>query len=329
MKYPAVSQNRLNQVFRGGCRSASLLAVVLGLAISAPAHADPPVAEGAPNSLSGGRGAMPSGIRPDVNPQDELIQQVRLDQKLDAQVPLGLPFMDDAGRQVKLGDYFGEKPVMLIPIQYRCTMLCNEELNALSRSLKEMNFSIGDQFTLLALSIDPRETSAIAAEKKQTYIKEYGRPGAAEGWRFLTGTEPNIKALTDSIGFHFAYDAKTDQYAHPDGVMILTPQGRVARYFFRLEYPAKDLRYGIIEASQNRIGTPLDYLALLCFHYNPTTGTYSVAIMKVVRLAAVATVLLIALAIVVMNRRGPKRETAEETDRPRTVEAEPLEPVAR
>ncbi|MBW3621810.1 MAG: SCO family protein [Armatimonadetes bacterium] len=276
---------------------AFLLAVGFLAASEGPAHADPPA----------------SGVKPLVTAQDEIIQNVRLEQKLNGQVPLNLQFMDDSGKTVRLSRYFGEKPVMLIPIQYRCTMLCNEELNALTRSLKELKFNIGDQFNLLAVSIDHRETPAIAAEKKLSYIKEYGRPGGADGWRFLTGDKASIRALTDSMGFYFAYDPKTDQYAHPDGVMILTPQGKIARYFFRLEYPAKDLRYGLIEASQNKIGSPLDYLALLCFHYNPMTGTYSVAIMKVMRLAAVGTVLFLALGILWLRRRDRTSERPVES----------------
>lgn len=306
----AVPRKPISQRVRGMARAAALLPILAACLIAGSSAARPPGAGG--------------GTAP--HPQDDLIGKVRLEQKLDGQVPLHLEFLDDAGRSVRLSHYFGEKPVMLIPIQYRCTMLCNEELNALTRSLKELKFNVGDQFNLLALSIDPRETPAIAAEKKQTYIKEYGRPGAAEGWRFLTGTEQNIKALTDAVGFHFAYDAKTDQYAHPDGVILLTPQGKIARYFFRLEYPAKDMRFGIIEASKNKIGSPLDYLALLCFHYNPVTGTYTVAIMKVVQMAAIFTVLVMALAIVGMNRRSRRSD-----DPPAPVdlkEEEPSETVA-
>ena len=215
---------------------------------------------------------------------DEVIKRVGFDQKLNAQVPLNAVFRDENGKEVRLGQYFGEKPVMMMLIQYRCTMLCSHQMNAMMQSLKKLQFDIGKQFTLLIVSIDARETPELAAGKKKSYVEEYGRLGAADGWHFLTGKQESIDQLADSIGFHYVYDRKTDQFAHPDGITILTPEGKAARYFFRLEYPARDLRYGLIEAASHKIGTPLDYLSLLCYHYNPTTGKYSVGVWKVMRL---------------------------------------------
>jgi protein SCO1/2 len=222
---------------------------------------------------------------------DEVIKRVGFDQKLNAQVPLNAVFRDENGQQVRLGQYFGEKPVMMILIQYRCTMLCSHEMNALMKSLKELKFDVGKQFNLLTVSIDPRETPELAAGKKKSYVEDYGRPGASAGWHFLTGKQESIDQLADSIGFHYVYDAKTDQFAHPDGVTILTPEGKASGYFFRLEYPARDLRFGLIEAASHKIGTPLDYLSLLCYHYNPTTGKYSVGVWKVMRLTGLIVVL--------------------------------------
>jgi len=260
-------------------------ALALGL-LATPGHAQ--------KSMSGG---LPTGV------QEQTIKQVRLDQQLNAQVPLDLPFRDETGKSVRLGDYFGSKPVMLVLIQYRCTMLCNEEMNILLDSLKKMQFTPGKEFNLLIVSIDPREQPDLAADKKKSYLEAYGRPAAAAGWHYLTGADSSIKPLAQSVGFHYAYDAHTDQYAHPDGVILVTPQGKVSRYFFRLEYPARDMRLGLVEASSNQIGSAIDAIALLCFHYNPTTGKYSLALMKVVRLAGILTVLAMAVGVVVLKQR--------------------------
>ena len=230
---------------------------------------------------------------------------VRLDQRLDAQAPLDLIFSDENGARVRFGDYFGEKPVMLVLIQYRCTMLCNEEMNVLLDSLKRISFTPGKEFNLVIASIDPRERNmaGLASDKKQHYLEAYGRPAAAAGWHWLTGEETQIRRLADSVGFHYVYDAKTDQYAHPDGVILLTPQGKVARYFFRLEYPPRDLRFGLIEAARNRIGSPLDAIALLCFHYNPITGKYGLAVINLVRAGGVVTLVAMLVGLFVLKRR--------------------------
>jgi protein SCO1 len=239
---------------------------------------------------------------------DDIIKRVGFDQKLNAQVPLNTVFRDEDGKQIRLGQYFGEKPVMLILIQYRCTMLCSHEMNALTKSLKELKFDIGKQFNLLTVSIDPRETPELAAGKKKSYVKDYGREGASTGWHFLTGTQESIRQVTDSIGFHYQYDPKTDQFAHPDGVTILTPEGKASSYYFRLDYAPRDLRFGLIEAASHKIGTPLDYLSLLCYHYNPTTGKYSVEIMSMLRLSSILMVFggLIWIAMSVRRERRGK-----------------------
>jgi protein SCO1/2 len=235
---------------------------------------------------------------------EELMKRVRLDQKLNAQVPLDLSFRDETGRTVQLHQYFGKKPVMLILIQYRCTMLCSEEMKALALSLKEMAFTPGKQFNLITLSIDPREASDLATQYKAGYLKDYGRPEAATGWHFLTGDERSIRRLADTIGFHYVYDDQTDQFMHPDGVMVLTPEGKVARYFFRLEYPARDLRLALVEAADRKIGSPLDGLWLLCYHYNPVTGKYSFTLMGLLRVAALGTLLLLVTGVGVMSLRS-------------------------
>jgi protein SCO1/2 len=219
------------------------------------------------------------------------IQAVGFDQNLGAQVPLDLAFRDEAGQPVRLGDFLGSKPVILLFAYYECPMLCTLVLNDLTETLQAMNFDVGDQFAVVTVSMDPRETPALAIAKKAAYLRAYGRPGAAEGWHFLTGDEPEIKSLAETVGFRYAYDARLDQYAHPTGIMILTPQGQISRYFFGLDYPANDVRLGLIEASERKIGSPVDQFFLLCYAYDPATGRYSLAITKALRLAGAATAL--------------------------------------
>jgi protein SCO1/2 len=242
---------------------------------------------------------------------DQVIKNVGLEQKLNARVPLDLAFRDETGRTVELRQYFAKKPVILNLIQYRCTMLCSEEMKILADSLKQVKFNIGDQFDAITLSIDAREQPDLAAGYKEKYVRDYGRPGAAAGWHFLTGDEASIRRLADAVGYRFTFDARTNQFAHPDGVIILTPQGKIARYFFRLNYPPRDLRFGLIEATANRIGTPLDYFALLCYHYNPVTGRYGVAFMQLLRLSAIATVLMLLTGIAIMKWRDRRERSVE------------------
>jgi len=240
---------------------------------------------------------------PAIKTPEDVLKRVAFDQKLNAQVPLNAEFRDEAGKPVRLGQYFGDKPVLMMLIAYRCTMLCTEQTKVLLESLKELKFSAGKEFEIVLVSIDPRETDVIAAGKKESFLEEYGRPATAAGWHVLTGEEASIKQLAQSIGFHYVYEKATDQFAHPDGVVVLTPQGKAARYYFSLNYPARDLRYGLIEASANKIGSPLDYIALLCYHYNPTTGQYSLGILKVLRLISIGFVLMGALWIFKATRR--------------------------
>lgn len=245
------------------------------------------------------------------NAIDAQLKTVRLEQKLNNTVPAELPFKDEHGQEVKFGDYFGKKPVALVMIQYRCAMLCTEQMNVLIASMKELKFTPGKEFDLLIVSIDPREGPALAAEKKKNYLTEYGRPEAEKGWHWLTGTKEAIDALADSVGYHYVYDPRTDQYAHPDGVIVLTPEGKVARYFFRLEYPAQGLRLGLVEASRGKIGSPVDLIALLCYHYNPTTGKYALAVLNIMRLVGIATVAGLVLGIAIARRRESGVRTAD------------------
>jgi protein SCO1/2 len=247
---------------------------------------------------------LAQGVQMDTQ-QDRMLREVRLEQRLNATVPVDTRFKDETGKEVRFGDYL-RKPVLLMMIQLRCTMLCTQQLAVLEDSLKDLKFTAGKEFDLVVVSIDPREQPDLAAEMKQGFVRRYGRPEAAPGVHFLTGSDASIKPLAESIGLHYVYDARTDQFAHPDGLMVITPKGRVARYFFRLEYPPRDLRFALVEAAENKIGTVIDAIALLCFHYNPMTGKYSLVLLNVVRLASIATVLLMALGMLVMRRRDGK-----------------------
>jgi len=241
---------------------------------------------------------------------DAQLKTVRLEQKLNNAVPLDVPFTDEHGQAVKIGDYFGKKPVALVMIQYRCAMLCTEQMNVLIGSLKELKFTPGREFELVIVSIDPRERPDLAAEKKKNYLTEYGRQEAETGWHWLTGTKEAVDSLAAAVGYHYVYDPRTDQYAHPDGVIVLTPEGKVARYFFRLEYPAQGLRLGLVEASRGKIGNPVDLIALLCYHYNPTTGKYGLAVLNIMRLVGIATVLGLLFGIALARRREGGLRTA-------------------
>jgi protein SCO1/2 len=231
-----------------------------------------------------------------------LLQKVGINQRMGAQVPLDLPFADESGRYVTLREYSG-KPMILALVYYQCPSLCNLVLNGVLRSIRDLDMSAGQQYQVVAVSFDPRETPEMAAAKKETYLNTYRRQGAQEGWHFLTGPETSSKALADSVGFRYVYDALTNQYAHSSAMMILTPAGRVARYFYGIEYPARDVRLGLVEASSERIGTPTDQVLLYCFHYDPATGKYALVVMNVLRLAGLITVAALATFMIVMFRR--------------------------
>jgi len=235
--------------------------------------------------------------------QPEILREVGIDQKLNEQLPLDLTFVDEHGQPVRLVDYFGEKPVILSLVYYECPMLCNQILNGLLKSLRTLSFDAGKQFNVITVSFDPVETAALAAEKKKTYLAQYARDGAEQGWHFLTGDSAAIKALTQAVGFRYAYDPKTDQFVHASGIMAITPQGRISRYFYGIEYSPRDLRLGLVEASNNKIGSPVDQVLLYCYHYDPITGKYGVVIMNVIRLAGLATVAVLGSFMIVMFRR--------------------------
>ena len=253
--------------------------------------------------------AQPSGAHHTAQHTPDILREVGIEQRLQAQIPLDLVFRDETGRQVQLGDYFSAKPVILTLAYYNCPNLCTLVLNGLVRALRALSFTAGEQFTVVTLSIDPRDTPALAAAKKAQYLRQYGSPAAATGWHFLTGESEAIQRLTDTVGFRYTYDAEQDQFAHASGIMLLTPQGVLARYFYGIEYAPRDLRLGLVEAAANRIGSPIDQLLLYCYHYDPRTGRYSLGILNVIRLAGLVTVLTLGAFLGLMFRRERIRRT--------------------
>ncbi|NUO80153.1 SCO family protein [candidate division KSB1 bacterium] len=235
--------------------------------------------------------------------QPEILREVGIDQRLNEQLPLDLVFRDEAGQSVALQKYFGEKPVVLALVYYECPMLCTQVLNGLTESLRPLAFNVGEQFEVVTVSFDPRETPALAAAKKKGYVEKYNRAGASEGWHFLTGDSVAIRQLTEAVGFRYKLDPFTKQYAHASGIIVATPQGKLARYFYGIEYPTRDLRFALIEASENRIGNVVDQVLMYCFHYDPSTGKYSVAVINVLRVTGIATVLALGTFMLVMLRR--------------------------
>lgn len=232
-----------------------------------------------------------------------LLSKIHIDQKLNGQVPLDLPFVDETGRDVRLGDYFGKRPVILALVYYECPMLCTQVLNGLVTALGVLNFEPGREFDVVAVSFNPKEGPGLASQKKAAYLERYGRPQTAGGWHFLTGQEASIKALTDAVGFRYEYDDRIKQFAHGAAIEVLTPQGRISKYFYGIEYSARDIRLGLIEASDERIGTPIDDFLLFCYHYDPATGQYGAAVLRMVRVGGIATVLAFLSFLVVALRR--------------------------
>jgi protein SCO1 len=237
----------------------------------------------------------------------QIIQEVSLDQHLDAQLPLDVVVRDEAGNALPLREYFGDKPVILNFVYFRCPMLCNQQLNGLLRTSQAMKLRLDEDYEILSLSIDARETPEQATMKKRTYVASYRRPGAEEGWHFLTADEESIRRLTQAAGYRYRYDAASDQYAHASGIIVVTPQGRISRYFYGIDYNPSDLRLGLIESSQNRIGTLADQVLLLCYHYDPATGKYGLAISGLIRAAGLATMAVLGVFLYRMYRLEQRR----------------------
>jgi protein SCO1/2 len=238
------------------------------------------------------------------------LRDVGFDQNLNAQVSLDLIFRDEAGRPVRLREFFDERPVILTFVYYRCPLLCGQELQGLARSLKPLAQSPGKEFEVLTVSIDPREKPALAAAKKAAYLKRYGREGAETGWHFLTGPTDSIESLTRSAGFRYTYNPKTELYTHAAGAVVLTPGGKIARYFYGVDFSAKDLRFALTEASEGRIGSPISRLLLFCYDYDAATGKYTLAIVRLIRVLGTATAVGLAALVYILLRREQRRDVA-------------------
>jgi protein SCO1 len=232
-----------------------------------------------------------------------ILREVSIAQRLNEPIPPEIIFRDENGKAVRLGDYFGTKPIVLSLVYFDCPALCTEVLNGELRTMKAITLDLGKDFDAITVSFEPKDTPELAKAKRDVYAGQYGRPGARENWHFLTGDQPSIDALTQAVGFHYAYDSASRQYAHAAAILVLTPHGRIARYFYGVQYPGRDVRLGLVEASEGKIGTPTDHALLYCYQYDPATGKYGLVVMNVVRAAGVLTVLVLGIFMFVMFRR--------------------------
>jgi len=232
-----------------------------------------------------------------------IMQGVGIDQNLNAQIPLELTFKDETGQVVRLGQFFRGKPVVLALVYYECPGLCDLVLNGLSHAMEQISLNVGSDYEVVTVSFNPQETWQLAGAKKANYVEKYQRTGAQAGWHFLTGQKDAIKTLADTVGFHYNWDPVSKQFAHASGILVLTPEGKIARYFYGIQYKPRDFRLGLVEASANKIGTPADQVLLFCYHYDPTTGKYGMAITQVTRALGTATVLALGAFVFIMLRR--------------------------
>jgi protein SCO1/2 len=270
-------------------RSAAITAMLLALVPAASAYAQSPSGLAEPGD--------PSASRPGI------LSKIAIDQKIGQQLPLDLPFVDDHGAPVKLGDYFGKRPVILALVYYECPMLCTQVLNGLVSAVSVMNFNAGTEFDVVAVSFNPKEGPGLASQKKASYVERYGRPQTASGWHFLTGTQESITRLTEAVGFRYALDKEIGQFAHGAAIEVVTPKGTIAKYFYGIEFSPRDLRLGLVEAADEHIGSMIDDVLLFCYHYDPASGKYGPAVLRMVRVAGVATIAAFAAFLTVSLRR--------------------------
>jgi protein SCO1 len=247
--------------------------------------------------------AVPSNTGPAASGLPVTLRNVGFEPPLNGQIPLDANFKDETGRDVRLGNYFGHQPVLLALVYYGCPMLCNQVEQGVVGSLKMLSFNAGRDYQVVFVSFDPREAPDMAAKKKVSTLSHYGRPDSAEGWHFLTGTKESIDAVTQAANFRYSFDEKSGIFAHASGIMLLTPDGRISRYFYGVEYPSRDVRLGLVDASAGKIGNPIDHLLLYCFQYDPSTARYSATILRLVRLGGVLTILTIVIGFLIFRRR--------------------------
>jgi protein SCO1/2 len=262
-----------------------------------------PTPAAAQRFATGGPYNAPAG----ASPTAAFLSDVGIDQHLDGELPLDAVLHDETGHEVRLGDFFRDKPVVLALVYYRCPQLCTQVLNGFLKSSQAVPLEIGRDYQVVTVSFDPNEGPELAAEKKRQYVRAYRRDGAEQGWHFLTGDAPAIERLTSAVGFRYRYDSASRQFAHASGIVIVTPDGRLSRYFYGIDYSPHDLRLGLVESSAGRIGSPVERVLLLCYHYDPLTGKYGLAIAGVLRAAGGLTVLAVGLFLVAMYRRERRR----------------------
>ena len=278
-------------------RSIAGIATLLTLAAAAGAQ-----------TIPGNVGKSSAGLPP-------ALLNVGFEPPLNGQIPLDLGFRDEAGRDVRLRDYFGQqKPVLLALVYYACPMLCNQVEQGVVGSLKMLSFNPGRDYDVVFVSFDPSESPGMAARKKESAMSHFGRRETAAGWHFLTGSQDSIAALTKAANFRYSFDAKSGIFAHASGIMLLTPDGRISRYFYGVEYPSRDVRLGLVDASAGKIGTPIDHLLLYCFQYDPSTARYSATILRVVRLGGIATILVMVAGILIFRRRDVRPAPGARTE---------------
>jgi protein SCO1 len=247
--------------------------------------------------------AVPSNIGVTSTTMPAQLKNVGFDPQLNAQIPLDLPFVDENGSNIQLRDYFKQKPVVLAFVYYGCPMLCNQVEQGVVGALRMLSFTPGRDYDVVFVSFDPRESADMAAQKKKSALAHFRRPETAQGWHFLTGTKESIDAATKAANFRYSFDAKTNLFAHASGIMLLTPDGRISRYFYGVEYPGRDMRLGLVDASAGKIGTPIDHVLLFCYQYDPSSATYSASILKIIRLGGILTILCIVGGILIFRRR--------------------------
>jgi protein SCO1/2 len=247
--------------------------------------------------------AVPDSTGPASQYTPAVLRNVGFEPKLNSQLPLDLAFRDETGRNIQLRDYFGQRPVVLALVYYACPMLCDQVQQGVVGTLRMLSFNPGRDYEVVFVSFDPRETPEMAAQKKEVAMTHFRRPETAGGWHFLTGSKESIDALTKGANFRYSFDEKSGLFAHASGIMLLTPDGRISRYFYGVEYPSRDVRFGLVDASAGKIGTPIDRALLFCYHYDPASGRYSASILKAVRLGGILTVLCLVAGMLISRRR--------------------------
>lgn len=289
--------NKLAYIF-----SASLILAQLIPAQPIQAQNDGPTLN-APRNLPAGDLLNMKGVdRPSA------LTNVTIEQRLNSQLPLDATFRDEYGQTIQLSKYFGKRPVVLALVYYECPMLCTQILNGMVRAAKVLTFTPGKDYDVVAISFDAREGPKEALAKKAIYMKDYGHPETANGWHFLTGGPESIKRVTDAVGFHYKWDVYTATFAHASAIYVLTPQGKLSKYFYGIEYSPKDMRFGLVEASQNRIGNAVDQILLFCYHFDPTSAKYTFIAMDLLRAAGAATVLMLGGFVFIMLRRDSRQK---------------------